>query len=325
MSSESIIAGYFASGDDAHRAINALLDDGFMASQIGAAFHSSGSATSGSEGEASAETDATTAGTFDETRRDVDTSPGGASSGTYAVQPVGLASGTGSPILGAGKPGPISGSSLAHTGLPSELKSELAHDQTGSDQTGYDQTVYDQPSSAPASFSSSSPVANTASSIEPTPHAGSGPQHHAGKADTSWTAKLKHLFQSKSETPSAPASTTPAAASTTKESQNFGTGEGHLNLTAPYGHPYSSAAFESSASRAGVPSEHSRHLSRRLSGGGAVVTVNATGRATDVEKIFERHNGVVRFASDVFNDSPAADYEPRVEVFGHLEHHYPAR
>ena len=294
MSSESIIAGYFEHGEDAHRAINALLDDGFMASQIGAAFHTSGRATSASESTASTATDQTPTGTFTETGRDVDTSPGGASSGTFAVQPVGLASGTGSPILGAGKPGPISGSSLAHTGLPSELKSDLAHDQPGS-----------------ASSASASPA--------PAAYSETTPRDHAGAADTSWTAKLKHLFHSKTEQQPS------TAASTTKENQDFGTGEGQLNLTGAYGRPYSSSAFESSASQAGVPSEHSRRLSRRLSGGGAVVTVNSTGRATDVEEIFERHNGIVRFASDVFNDAPSNDYEPRVEVFGHLEHHYTTR
>jgi hypothetical protein len=256
--SDSIIAGYFANGDDAHRAINALLDEGFLPSQIGAAFHTAGAAAT----EESAYESAIGGGdslrqaegrTFNEEAVDLDTSAGGPSSGSDAVQPVGLSSGSGSPILGAGNPPPIPGSSLAHTGLPHELKSELAHDQ-------------------PA-------------------------------ARGTWTSKLRHLFNPK---PSA-------------DSQKFGTGEGDLNLPSQ---PYSRAAFETSVSGVGVPADQSRQLSQRLAGGGAVVTVSATGRAVEVEKTFERHNGEVRFTSDIFVDTPAAGYEPHVEVFGHLEHHY---
>lgn len=255
--SESIIAGYFANGDDAHRAINALLDEGFLPSQIGAAFHTAATpATDESPYESAIGGESLRQApgrTFNEEAADVDTSAGGASSGSDAVQPAGLSSGSGSVILGAGKPGPIPGSDIEHTGLPHDLKSELAHDQPARRGT--------------------------------------------------WTSKLRHLFDAK---PSA-------------DSQNFGTGVGDLNLPSQ---PYSRAAFETSVSDAGVPAEQSRQLSHRLAGGGAVVTVSATGRAVEVERIFERHNGEVRFTSDIFVDAPAAGYEPHVEVFGHLEHHY---
>jgi hypothetical protein len=274
--SDTIIAGYFRSGDDAHRAINELLDEGFLASQIGAAFH-----TSGGSNEVSTETVSVRQApgrTFNEEAADVDTSAGGPASGSDAVQPVGLASGSGSPILGAGKPGPISGSDLHNTGLPSELHSELSHEQPG---TG----------------TASSPAPVAASTAQPT---------HTIHDHKSWTSKLKHLFESKHD-------------AAKLDSQKFGTGEGELDLT----RPYSRTAFESSVSDAGVPADHSRHLSHHLSTGGAVVTVSATGRVVEVEKIFEQHNGVVRFSSDIFNDAPALDYEPRVEVFGHLEHRYP--
>lgn len=284
--SESIIAGYFQSGEDAHRAINALLDEGFLPSQIGAAFHTGGGSVSSPDPKSVG---------IDTMREDLGTtissppvssevSDGGPASDTSAVQPVGLASGTGTPIFGAGKPGPISGSSLAHTGLPSELESELAHEQPGS---AGGRTV-------PAT-----PV--TTGHAQPTTATGS-----------SWSSKLKHLFQSK------PDHTT--THETTTQDQNFGTGEGKLDLA----RPYSATAFENSVSSAGVSPDSSRHLSSRLSTGGAVVTVSDSGRSIEVERIFEQHNGVVRFSSDVFNDSPALDYEPRVEVFGHLEHRYPA-
>ena len=285
--SDSIIAGYFQDGESAHRAINALLDQGFLASQIGAAFHTNGGAQGGSDGSstAAASKNPDLGTTFDEEAADLDTSDGGPSSGTTAVQPAGLSTGSGSVILGAGAPGPITGSETTNTGLPHELHSELAHDQPGTAQA--------------------TPPPTTYTATEP----------KSSKSDSSWGAKLKHLFQSKK--------TETAGSGATEESQNFGSGSGHLNLTEPYGQPYSPTAFESSISGVGVPSDHSRQLSQRLSGGGAVVTVSETGRAVEVEKIFEQYGGVVRFASSVFDDSPALDYEPRVEVFGHLEHRYP--
>jgi hypothetical protein len=274
LGSGTLIAGYFEDGQDAHRAIQALIDSGFLPSQIGAAFHSAGAE---SAGEAVAEESIRQAPgrTFNQEAADVDTSAGGASSGSDAVQPVGLASGSGSPILGAGNPPPIPGSSLAHTGLPHELKSELGHDQPAS--------AYAQSSSAPV--------------------APSAPQHPA--ANTSWTSKLKHLF-SKNQT-------------SASKGEGFGTGAGDLKLTSL---PYSRASFETSVNSAGVPADQSRHLSHRLATGGAVVTVSDTGRAVEVEKIFERFNGDVRFESDIFADAAGDGYVPHVEVFGHLEHYY---
>ena len=295
IGSESLIAGYFASGEDAHRAINALLDEGFSTSQIGAAFHTSGTPSAASSADSSTGNYVSSSmredlgSTITDKVVDTDGSAGGAESDTTAVQPAGLSTGSGSTILGAGKPGPISGSDLSHTGLPSELTSELGHDQPGS---------------APRAAATSS-------------YATPAPVESVKSANTSWTEKLKHLFQPKSD-----ASKPSTATAANKEAQNFGTGEGHINLEGPYGQPYSPATFATSVSSAGVPADQSRHLSSRLSTGGAVVTVSATGRAVEVEKIFERYNGVVRFESDIFNDSPALDYEPRVEVFGHLEHHY---
>jgi hypothetical protein len=270
LGSGTLIAGYFEDGQDAHRAIQALIDSGFLPSQIGAAFHSAGAE---SAGEAVAEESIRQAPgrTFNQEAADVDTSAGGASSGSDAVQPVGLASGSGSPILGAGNPPPIPGSSLAHTGLPHELKSELAHDQPGGS--------YAQTASAPVAPAASQPAA------------------------TSWTSKLKHLF-SKSQT---------------SATEGFGTGAGDLKLNSL---PYSRASFQTSISSAGAPSDHSRHLSQRLATGGAVVTVSDTGRAIEVEKIFEQFNGEVRFESDIFEDAAGDGYEPHVEVFGHLEHYY---
>jgi hypothetical protein len=135
----------------------------------------------------------------------------------------------------------------------------------------------------------------------------------------SWTAKLKHLFSPK------PATTETSPAPATSESQNFGSGVGDLNLTAPHSYPYSQTEFASSVGSFGIPGDYAGQISQRLSSGGAVVTVSDTGRAVEVERIFEQHHGSVRFSSDMFEDAAVPDYEPRVEVFGHLEHRYPMR
>ncbi len=308
---ESIIAGYFPAGDDAHRAINALLDEGFLPEQIGAAFHTGsqgGASTQSGTGNATGNAagavlggDSMRAelGTTVSTSQRTDNTIAGAASDDSAVQPAGIATGSGSPFLSVGRPGPISGSSLEHTGLPSELVHEL-------------------PDSSPRASSGDS-FANTAAPVTPAARTGSAPQHHLQHTDTSWGAKIKHLFQPKQH--DSPATTT---AATTSESQNFGTGEGSLGIAPPYGHPYAATDFERSVSSAGVAPEHSQHISRRLSGGGAVVTVQSTGRTSEVERIFERHHGHVRFASSTFEDAPAySGGDARVEVFGHLEHIYP--
>ena len=292
---ESIIAGYFQSGEDAHRAINALLDEGFLPTQIGAAFHTGATPpVSGTEAVSAREypDDSFRKGlgtTLHEGTTESQDSQGGPSSDTTAVQPSGLSTGSGSPILGAGKPGPISGSDLSHLGLRSELPHELGHDTLGS---------------MPSQVS----PATGLGSVTAAPS-------HAAASDNSWTSKLKHLFSSKDSEKQSPL--------VSDESQNFGTGEGHMGVTPSLGLPYSQADFASSTTRAGVPEDDSRHLSHHLSRGGAVVTVSSTGRSIEVEKIFERHHGQVRFASSTFDDAPVSGSDARVEVFGHLEHHYP--
>jgi hypothetical protein len=315
MGTESVVAGYFQSGEDAHRAIQALLDEGFTPSQIGAAFHT---APSGGYGAGAGAGSAGFSPTLDERlgadqpggRGGLETtyaeaghgsgsSIGGPASDTTAVTPSGLAAGSGLPFAGIGREGSIPGAELTGTGLPSELRHELPHDNE---------------------IAGGAHLAGSARA----PHTGSGPEHHIAPgthhstAGASWGEKLKHLFTPKSDSHTAHAM--PRAAVPGVDSQNFGTGEGSLGLT---GLPFSQSNFASSTTRAGVPAEHSRHLSHRLRHGGAVVTVSLTGRIPEVERIFEQHNGVVRFESSMFSDSEPVGGDGRVEVFGHLEHYYP--
>ena len=279
--SESTIAGYFDSGEDAHLAINALLDEGFLPSQIGAAFHTgsghAGGGTASDEPISGADTTLRGAGTSVTAGNTL----GGAESDTTAVQPGYLGGGTGTPFGGAAKPRPITGSELEHTGLPSELEHDLPHDAAG------------------AGTRSATYVA--AEPSKPTTATGG-----------SWTSKLKHLFEPKHEG-------TKTVVEDTR--QDFGTGEGQLDLG--HRHAYSASSFESSATSAGVPAEQSRHLSQRLSRGGAIVTVSVTGRAPEVERIFERHHGIVRFEGSSFDEPGTLSDDSSVEVFGHLHNHYP--
>lgn len=123
-----IVAGYFSKPEDAHRAINELLEEGFDSSAIGAAFHSGSTGPSGS-GAAEVVNDVPVRTDPEErgTRR------AGATSGTEAVFPWGFYTGGGSPFLGASRPGPITGSDVPAS-VPRELPSEFAseHAYSGS-------------------------------------------------------------------------------------------------------------------------------------------------------------------------------------------------
>jgi hypothetical protein len=111
---DRIVVGYFASGADASRAISELIDQGFRAEEIGAAFRITRTAMEVTEGGRSrplAENPALTG------------SVGGPASHDEAVTPAGLAPGSGAAFPSASKPGPIPGGEI-----PSTLRHELPHD-----------------------------------------------------------------------------------------------------------------------------------------------------------------------------------------------------
>ncbi len=297
------VVGYFATGEAAHRAIGALIDAGFVPNDIGAAFHIGANTGNAETGERQANLGGSLReelGTTNPAGEAQAQSFGTVGSDTTPVQPGALGGGAGTIFSGAGRPGPISGSSLANSGLPSELESSLPHD---------------------------TPLAEGGQRTESVSVPRSSSTGRATHAHESWGEKLKHIFTSDkpshkehSTEPAGGYST--AKAATTKESQNFGTGEGHLILDEKSGsHPYSQPAFEQSFSRYGVPPEHSRSLSNRLGQGGAVITVHAGARAGEAERILEAAGGEVRFSSGL-SDS---DYENdgSVEVFGTVGRDYP--
>ncbi len=294
------VAGYFASGDDAHRAINELLEEGFSSREIGAAFHGDSALRSSSaQASAQAVSDIPT-----RSASAADATPAGAASGTNAVSPWGLSTGGGTVIAGASAPGPIPGGEIP-SGLPSNIPSELASD------TGNRTSRTYSPESAQQTAGGNVPATG-----------GFHETHDETRKHESWWSKLKHVFGS--EHTNAAAKREPVS---DKSSLNFGTGEGHLGTYADHDYAYSGAAFESSFSGMGIPQEHAQRLSRELGRGGAVVTVRAGSRNVAAEAVMERNHGTIRYESQSAAGESAwnsGNQEERVEIFGEVYRVYPA-
>lgn len=116
---DRMVVGYFSDGADAYRAVNELIDEGFVASEIGAAFRSSSLASAGTE-----EAGPVGIREMTETNPAVSGSIGGAGSHDEAVTPAGLAPGSGNAFPAPpSKPGAMPGSEI-----PSTLRHDLPHD-----------------------------------------------------------------------------------------------------------------------------------------------------------------------------------------------------
>lgn len=113
---DRVIAGYFTDSADAWRAINELIDEGFQAGEMGAALRAPRT------GAARLEPNAETGGVRELAERNPATSGsvGGPASHDEAVQPAGLAPGSGNAFPAPVGPGPIPGSET-----PSELRHDL--------------------------------------------------------------------------------------------------------------------------------------------------------------------------------------------------------
>jgi hypothetical protein len=281
--------GYFADGEDAHRAINELLEQGFRPSEIGAAFHS-GPATASNNGSL-ADTELRPAAGFD--AEEGSSTGSGPASDTSAVTPAGLSTGAGTANSGAGRPGPIPGSELP-SGLPSTL-----------------------PHTIKSTIPSTLHPENTATPINDYP--ATGGFHEIVRSESpNWWERLKHVFgESSRQNPIED-----------KTSMNFGTGEGHLGTYPDYDYAYSGAAFESAFFGMGIPSAHAHQLSVRIGGGGAIITVDAGALNTNAEEILERNHGRVRYESEESKSSPSLETsraitEGRVQLFGRVQSVYP--
>ncbi len=121
---ENIVVGYFADGGDASRAINELVDEGFSAADMGAAFRTprAGGREEAAVGEMKSVRELT------ETNPAMSGSVGGPGSDDQAVTPAGLSPGSGNSFPGApSTPGPIPGAEIPQT-LPHDLPETLPHD-----------------------------------------------------------------------------------------------------------------------------------------------------------------------------------------------------
>jgi hypothetical protein len=296
------VTGYFSNGEDAHRAIDELLEEGFRASEIGAAFHSGGSPNRGTAGEGASLYSGGEAAEDDNARSTV--SPGtigsgsgisGAASDTSAVTPAGLAAGSGTVTTGAGRPGPIPGGEIPNT-LPSSLPRELpTAAEVGA-------------SASPAAYPSTGGFHETRREA----HKSEGPN---------WWEKLKHVFGGEETNPERR-----REAVSDKTSMNFGTGEGHLGVPSDYDYAYSGGAFESAFTGMGVEPGNAKSLSREMRRGGAVVTVNAGALNQEAQSIFERNHGRVRLEAGPELDADTwqnGDESARVQVFGTVRRSYP--
>ena len=169
--------------------------------------------------------------------------------------------------------------------------------------------------------------ASTASThADPTLHRGAAVTHtapttHAGATPhkESWGERLKHVFGGGHH--QAGAGKDDLQAEMRRESRDFGTGEGHLNLNTSPNQRYSQNAFEKSFSGYGVESTHARHLSQRIGGGGAIVTVHAGARTAEAERILEANGGQTRLSPG--SSESAYTTESNVEVYGSLHRDYP--
>lgn len=296
------VAGYFANGENAHRAINELVEEGFSAREIGAAFHDGALSRRPSPGSGETiEQAADLSRLKTETR--TNPNPAGAASDTKAVSPSGLSTGGGTPFSGASEPGPIPGSDIPPE-LPRDIPSEITSDSGTRDFSSERAPI--QETSRPAT---SERVSSTRDIREE-------------RKEEGWWDKLKHVFGGGEHADSS-ARREPASE---KTAQNYGTGEGHLNLTSGRDYAYSGSAFESSFSGMGIPQDHAQRLARDLGRGGAVVTVQAGSRNATAEAIMQRNNGTIRYESQIASTESEWDsgkQPTRVEVFGEVHRVYP--
>jgi hypothetical protein len=304
-SSRRTVVGYFADGEDAHRAINELLTEGFRPSEIGAAFNAGGmqaaqSSTPVEEIHPSAGPNAVGSGS----------TTSGAASDSSAVTPSGLSTGGGTAMSGADRPGPIPGGEVP-SGLPSTLPHTI--------KSTLPSTLHPNPDAPLASARTTSPA-----------YPATGGLHEVRKSgEPGWFEKLRNKLRG-DDAPSS--ESTQRASVSDRTSTNFGTGEGHIGAYPDYDYAYSSQAFESAFFGMGIPSAHARQLSGMIRRGGAIVTVDAGALNTEAEKILERNSGSVRyeasanFASSSLASEDAweeANGEARVRLLGRVQQVYP--
>jgi hypothetical protein len=310
-SSRRTVVGYFADEEDAHRAINDLLVEGFRPSEIGAAFHINNETQAANEIQLADNdvktVDAEIRPATGPNASGAGSTTAGAASDSSAVTPAGLSTGGGTPMSGAARPGPIPGAEIP-SGLPTTLPHTI--------QSTLPSTLHPNPAA---------PLPTQAVNY---PATGDFQETNKNSESHRWE-KLKHIFGGDKSSPIDSAPRGPVA---DRSSMNFGTGEGHLGTYPNYEYAYSSQAFESAFFGMGIPPAHSRHLSGMIRRGGAIVTVDGGGLNAEAEEILERNTGSVRYEI-AMNAAPsslaaedaweAANGEARVRLLGRVQRVYP--
>lgn len=286
-SDDRVVVGYFADGADAYRAINELIDEGFEAREIGAAFRSV---------RAAVKANAPTGGVQEIAERNPATtgSVGGAASHDEAVTPAGLAPGSGNAFPAPVGPGPIPGSEIPPT-IRHELRHELPTDAEIAAQGGRPALRHELRHSVPTEAELASREAMR-----------SGRGEERAQMQPAWRERMSQVFGEAESGERRPGS---------GGNLKFGTGEGHL-----FAEPYSEPVFENSFVGMGLGANDARSLSAELSRGGAVVSVTPSHRASLAEAIIERNHGRIRFETPARRGEAIDD--PRVEVYGRMRNYY---
>ncbi len=346
-----VVIGLFSNGNDAQQAIGELREQGFKIDQIGAAFRETavGSEFGNSERNSTQPShgirDVSVGHNLTESSYSGSSSLdsgslGGPASGSNAVTPAGLGTGSGMGISGAGHPSRIPGSDIPRSISNDDPDDAKSMSPIGSDEkrqqdlrpdrvidiapggTGPDVTTVPNPTP--------SATHSEAEQLNKHPH-----EHE------SWWEKLKHVFTDDEST----------IKNVTGDKRNsearFGTGEGDLGLTSnqptsqandneDLDYAYSPAEFEGSLTSLGLDQRQARAFARELGSHGAIVTVAAADRLSDAERILERNHGRIRYEEDAAYESETLEnpvsstqgsYDPRerIQLFGEVRRAYRQR
>jgi len=344
-----VVIGLFSNGNDAQQAIGELREQGFRPSQIGAAFRET---AVGSEFDSSERNRAQSSHGIQDvsvghnlTERSysgsssLDTgSLGGPASGSNAVTPAGLSTGSGTGISGAGLPGRIPGSDI-----PRSISNDESSDVRGTSRVEQSEEWRNDLRSdrvmdiAPGGSGSDVTTLPASSS---TPSEAERLNRNPNENE-SWWEKLKHFFTDDEST------STKATDEKAKSERKFGTGEGDLGLTSDtpitqidngddYDYAYSRSDFEGSLTSLGLDQRQARAFARELGSQGAIITVAAGDRFSDAERILERNNGRIRYEEDAAYESGTLEdavsstqgaYDPRerIQLFGEVRRAYRQR
>ena len=346
-----VVIGLFSNGNDAQQAIGELREQGFRTNQIGAAFretavgsefvNSERNSTQSSHGilDVSVGHNLTESSYSGSSSLDSG-SLGGHASGSNAVTPAGLSTGSSMGISGAGRPGPIPGSDIPRSisnDDPDDVEStprmesgekwqqDLRPDRVidiAPGGTGSDVTTVPNPT----------PIATYSEAEQLNKHT----HEHE-----SWWEKLKHLFTDDEST------TKNVTGVKANSEARFGTGEGDLGLTSNQAtsqvndnedldYAYSPAEFEGSLTSLGLDERQARAFARELGSHGAIVTVAAADRLSDAERILERNHGRIHYEEDTAHESETLEnpvsstqgsYDPRerIQLFGEVRRAYRQR